>query len=176
VPGPRRDALPAAARISSPAPAAPAQAGVPVTHRDELDGGSSSPPLSTATTTTPPAPAPARTSTPSALPGQAPVPTPHASSNPTALSNPTAPSSVAPSSQRPRSGAVRRGEGSIAVLATPWAYVTIDGAEERETPLELSLPAGVHRLRARHPQLGKAAVTVKLAPGQRYVWRPKLSR
>jgi hypothetical protein len=69
-----------------------------------------------------------------------------------------------------------RGEGSIAVHATPWAYVTIDGAEAGETPFERALPAGVHRLRARHPQLGKDEAVVNLAPGQRYVWRPKLSR
>lgn len=59
--------------------------------------------------------------------------------------------------------------------ATPWAYVTIDGAQAGETPIERQVPAGVHRLRASHPKLGDDEVVVRLEPGQRYVWRPKLS-
>ena len=59
--------------------------------------------------------------------------------------------------------------------ATPWAYVTIDGAQAGETPIERHVAAGVHRLRARHPQLGADEIVVHLEAGQRYVWRPKLS-
>jgi serine/threonine-protein kinase len=53
--------------------------------------------------------------------------------------------------------------------------VTIDGAAAGETPIERTLPPGLHRLRARHPTLGDDEIRVNLAPGQRYVWKPKLT-
>ena len=88
-----------------------------------------------------------------------------------AAATPTTPSTAAPTA----TSAMRHGEGSISVHATPWAYVTIDGAAAGETPIERTLPSGLHRLRARHPTLGDDEIRVNLAPGQRYVWKPKLS-
>jgi hypothetical protein len=70
---------------------------------------------------------------------------------------------------------MQQGDGSISVHATPWAYVTIDGAAAGETPIERPLPSGLHRLRAQHPTLGNDEILVNLKPGQRYVWKPKLS-
>ncbi|HEX9290815.1 MAG TPA: PEGA domain-containing protein, partial [Anaeromyxobacteraceae bacterium] len=65
---------------------------------------------------------------------------------------------------------------SLSVHVVPWAIVTIDGAEAGETPIDRQLPAGRHRLRASHPQLGTEELRVTLAPGQRFVWKPKLSK
>jgi serine/threonine-protein kinase len=89
----------------------------------------------------------------------------------TSRATPT-PASTPPSAATP---AIQRSEGSISVHATPWAYVTIDGAAAGETPIERTLPPGLHRLRARHPTLGDDEIRVNLAPGQRYVWKPKLT-
>jgi serine/threonine-protein kinase len=89
----------------------------------------------------------------------------------TSRATPT-PASTPPSTTTP---AMQQGEGSIAVHATPWAYVTIDGAAAGETPIDRPLPSGLHRLRAQHPTLGNDEILVNLKPGQRYVWRPKLS-
>jgi serine/threonine-protein kinase len=119
---------------------------------------------------------------PAAIPTSSATPTPPAASS--ATSTPTAPptststASAPAEPSRPHAGSLPAPQraGSIAVHATPWAYVTIDGVSVGEAPLEKSLPAGVHRLRARHPQLGSDEILVNLSPGQRYVWRPKLSR
>ena len=68
------------------------------------------------------------------------------------------------------------GMGTVAVRAVPWAYVRIDGADVGETPFEGSLPARAHRLQVRHPTLGEDEIVVTLRRGERYVWRPRLSR
>ncbi len=106
---------------------------------------------------------------PSALPSTA-TATPPSPSTTSAATH--TPASTPPSTATP---AMQQGEGSISVHATPWAYVTIDGAAAGETPIERPLPPGLHRLRARHPTLGDDEILVNLAPGQRYVWKPKLS-
>jgi hypothetical protein len=45
-----------------------------------------------------------------------------------------------------------------------------------DTPVESPARAGEHRLRAHHPTLGDDDRVVKLAPGERFVWRPALRR
>jgi serine/threonine protein kinase len=151
-------------------------------------GTSAAPPTSSGTATpterSAPSPKPGPAAAASATSTSRPVPT--ARPDPAVTSSVTRTASSTPGEERdeapPGAGRNARGQrppqagGSVAVLATPWAYVTIDGAEAGETPVERALPAGVHRLRARHPRLGKDEVVVSLGPGQRYVWKPKLSR
>jgi serine/threonine-protein kinase len=68
--------------------------------------------------------------------------------------------------------AAATGEGVLAVVATPWAEVQIDGREIGETPREILLGAGSYRLRATHPALGTREQTVTIRPGKRVVWAP----
>lgn len=69
-----------------------------------------------------------------------------------------------------------RGEGLMRVHVVPWAVVRVDGVLVGETPQELRLRAGTHRLRAEHPALGAAEVEVVVEPGSRQLWRPALKR
>ncbi len=62
------------------------------------------------------------------------------------------------------------------VNATPWARVVVDGRPMGETPLELSLPAGKHRLRAVHPSYGSSEALVEIRAGRRSNWTPTLRR
>ncbi len=64
------------------------------------------------------------------------------------------------------------GEGVLAVVATPWAEVQIDGREIGETPREVLLGAGSYRVRATHPALGTREQTVTIKAGKRQVWSP----
>jgi hypothetical protein len=50
--------------------------------------------------------------------------------------------------------------GTIAINATPWANVTLDGKELGETPVgNTSVPIGAHEVVFRHPQLGEQRFT-----------------
>jgi len=50
--------------------------------------------------------------------------------------------------------------GTIAINATPWANVTLDGKELGETPVgNTSVPIGTHEVVFRHPQLGEQRFT-----------------
>jgi serine/threonine-protein kinase len=62
------------------------------------------------------------------------------------------------------------GEGLLAVEASPWAEVFLDGQELGESPREVQLGAGRHHVRAVHPQLGAREARVVVKPGQRTVW------
>jgi hypothetical protein len=64
----------------------------------------------------------------------------------------------------------------VQVHVVPWALVTVDGVTAGETPLELRLPAGTHRLRVEHPALGAAELEVDVEPGRRQLWRPALKK
>jgi len=72
--------------------------------------------------------------------------------------------------------AAARGEGRLSVSVHPWAVLQVDGRAVGETPQELALPSGAHRLRAVHPTFGAAEVEVVLQPGRHLSWRPALSR
>jgi serine/threonine-protein kinase len=72
--------------------------------------------------------------------------------------------------------AAARGEGRVVITVHPWAAVTVDGQPVGETPQDLRLPAGRHRLRAQHPALGLAELEVALEPGRRLDWHPSLTR
>jgi hypothetical protein len=54
--------------------------------------------------------------------------------------------------------------------------VQVDGVTVGETPQELRLRAGPHRLRAEHPALGTAELELDVEPGRRLLWRPALKR
>lgn len=69
-----------------------------------------------------------------------------------------------------------RGEGVVRVHVVPWAVVQVDGRVVGETPRELRLGAGVHRLRVEHPALGSAELELDVVPGRRQLWRPALKR
>jgi serine/threonine-protein kinase len=66
------------------------------------------------------------------------------------------------------------GEGILAVNASPWASVFIDGARAGDTPREWRLPAGRYRLRASHPARGAAEAELEVRAGERRVWQPRL--
>jgi len=66
--------------------------------------------------------------------------------------------------------------GTLVVRATPWAQVAVDGVDVGETPYEGAVLARRHRVRAHHPTLGDDEIFVELAPGERFVWRPRLER
>ena len=51
-------------------------------------------------------------------------------------------------------------QGTIAINATPWANVTLDGKDLGETPVgNTSVPVGTHEVIFRHPQLGEQRFT-----------------
>jgi serine/threonine-protein kinase len=68
------------------------------------------------------------------------------------------------------------GEGILAVNATPYATVFVDGERAGDTPRELRLGAGKHRLRAVHPTLGSREAEVAVEPGKRVEWRADLTQ
>ena len=70
--------------------------------------------------------------------------------------------------------AARQGEGVVRVHVVPWAVVKVDGISVGETPQDLRLLAGSHRLRAEHPVLGSAEIELSVEPGRRQLWRPAL--
>jgi serine/threonine-protein kinase len=69
-----------------------------------------------------------------------------------------------------------RGEGRVVVTVHPWASLTVDARAVGETPQDLRLPAGRHRLRATHPTFGAAEIELTVEPGRRLTWHPTLSR
>jgi hypothetical protein len=51
-------------------------------------------------------------------------------------------------------------QGTIAINATPWATVTLDGQDLGETPVgNTNVPIGTHEVVFRHPQLGEQRFT-----------------
>jgi hypothetical protein len=65
--------------------------------------------------------------------------------------------------------AAASGAGVLAIQATPWAEVSIDGRPIGETPREVLLGAGAYRVRASHPDLGTRDTVVQVKPGKRQV-------
>jgi len=62
------------------------------------------------------------------------------------------------------------GEGLLALEASPWAHVAVDGQELGESPREVQLGAGPHRVRAVHPEYGTREAHVTVKAGHRTVW------
>ncbi|MGB8933190.1 MAG: PEGA domain-containing protein, partial [Anaeromyxobacteraceae bacterium] len=68
------------------------------------------------------------------------------------------------------------GEGILAVNASPWATLFVDGRRLGDTPREVRLPAGSHRVRVVHPRLGAVEGAVEIVAGRRTAWYPRLGR
>ena len=68
------------------------------------------------------------------------------------------------------------GEGILFVNTVPWAEVAVDGRTAGDTPREMRLAAGNHRLRLSHPTLGSVDRTVVVRAGERVRVEPALER
>jgi PEGA domain len=56
--------------------------------------------------------------------------------------------------------------GTLAIQASPWAELTIDGAREGLTPVYRRIAAGTHRIVLVHPPTGRRATrSVRVAEG-----------
>lgn len=62
------------------------------------------------------------------------------------------------------------GDGILILQATPWAVVAIGEEPLGETPREVRIAAGVHRVRATHPDLGTREDRVVVTAGERTLW------
>lgn len=58
--------------------------------------------------------------------------------------------------------------GTLDLNAVPWAYVSINGGPEEETPIKArTLPAGKHKVRIRNPVLERhREMTIEISPGE----------
>jgi hypothetical protein len=84
---------------------------------------------------------------------------------------PVEPSPAVDAIRRPEPKA-RAGQGKLIVTAIPWAMVRVDGVEVGQTPVELEVAAGVHKVTLDNESLGihkvervrvKAGKTVRLS-------------
>jgi len=135
-----------------------------------------------------PAPQPTPAPSPTAARGEEPAPPAKATAPPTPAPVATQPPAKVPAATAPAATkgvrlvkaelnsiptpSATSGDGVLAVVATPWAEVAIDGKEIGETPREVRLGAGTYRVRAMHPALGAREQTVTIRPGKRVVWSP----
>jgi len=67
-------------------------------------------------------------------------------------------------------------EGVLFVNTVPWAEVSVDGQAAGDTPRELRLAAGRHRLRLEHPTLGRVDRLVEVRAGEHVRFEPALQR
>lgn len=72
--------------------------------------------------------------------------------------------------------AATTGEGVLSVNVSPWGSLEVDGRPVGDTPREVRLAAGPHRVRVVHPRLGSAEATVRIVAGRRTGWYPRLVR
>jgi serine/threonine-protein kinase len=162
-----------------------------------LIAGALATPLATSVPSSPtpsPIPSPNPTPTPTPPPSPPPAPPPNPLPVPPPKPSPTkplrpprpppepapAPRSVI-SATRPELNSLPvppadSGDGLLAIEASPWALVTVDGQELGETPREIQITAGRHRLRAVHPELGVREGIAVVEAGKRQVWVAKLER
>ncbi len=69
------------------------------------------------------------------------------------------------------------GDGILFVNTVPWADVLVDGVRARgNTPLELRLAAGFHRIRLENPRLGSVEQVVEVRAGAQTRFEPRLPR
>jgi hypothetical protein len=64
----------------------------------------------------------------------------------------------------------------VTVLGMPGAKITVDGRQAGQSPRELRLPAGAHRIQVTHPTAGVAEETVQVVAGERMLWTPASAR
>jgi serine/threonine-protein kinase len=67
-------------------------------------------------------------------------------------------------------------EGVVTVLGMPGARIMVDGRQAGQSPRELRLPAGTHRIQVTHPTAGNAEETLEVVAGERKLWTPSLAR
>ena len=187
----RRAHEPDLAASAEPGAATPALPAKPASEAIRTPDAASPPPLDSTPAresepTAPPAPPPATAPTPrTAAPGRArdpaAAPAPGGAGQP--ADGPGAgPARPAPAVRGPGIHAVRgelaslplpaasSGDGLLAIEASPWAEVSVDGEKLGETPREVQLTAGLHQVRAVHPQLGVRESRITVRAGQRTVW------
>jgi hypothetical protein len=54
----------------------------------------------------------------------------------------------------------------------PGARIMIDGHPAGQSPRELRLPPGAHRIQLTHPTAGSAEETLEVVAGERKLWTP----
>ena len=70
-------------------------------------------------------------------------------------------------SAAPPAPATKSGTGTLHVNVEPWAYVSIDGGKEKETPIDVRLTAGTHKVVINNPALKKRKdLRIVMQPGQ----------
>jgi len=67
-------------------------------------------------------------------------------------------------------------EGVVTVLVLPGARITVDGRNAGQSPRELRLSPGAHRIQVNHPNGGSAEETLDVVAGERKLWTPTPSR
>jgi hypothetical protein len=67
-------------------------------------------------------------------------------------------------------------EGVVTVLVMPGARITVDGRNAGQSPRELHLSPGAHRIQVSHPNGGAAEETLDVVAGERKLWTPTPSR
>jgi serine/threonine protein kinase len=67
-------------------------------------------------------------------------------------------------------------EGVVTVLGMPGAKITVDGRNAGQSPRELRLSPGAHRIQVNHPNGGSAEETLDVVAGERKLWAPTPSR
>jgi serine/threonine-protein kinase len=179
--------VPASTDPVAAAPAAPAMpASEPVRTPDAASPPSDATPAREREATPPTAPPPATAPAPrTPEPGRArdPAPAPPSGGAGQPADGPGAgPARPQPAEHGPGIHAVRgeldslplpaasSGDGLLAIEASPWAEVSVDGEKLGETPREVQLAAGSHQVRAVHPQLGVRESRITVRAGQRTVW------
>jgi serine/threonine-protein kinase len=100
--------------------------------------------------------APATPATPAP---SAPAPRPVRATPPTTLT----------SAAKPGAGGL---EGVVTVLGMPGARILIDGHPAGQSPRELRLPPGAHRIQLTHPTAGSAEEVLEVVAGERRLWTP----
>jgi serine/threonine-protein kinase len=68
------------------------------------------------------------------------------------------------------------GEGVLTIQAEPYGEVYLDDRPYGEAPREFRIPAGVYRVRAKHPSLGVREAKLKVKAGARTRWTADFTR
>jgi serine/threonine protein kinase len=68
------------------------------------------------------------------------------------------------------------GQGLLAVTASPWGVVSIDGKEIGETPREARVGEGYYKVKVAHPTLGVRETSITVPAGRRAAFNVSFSR
>jgi hypothetical protein len=130
-----------------------------------------------------PVAAPAPQPQPAAAAAPAPAPAPAAAPPPLAATPPAARARKGAGVLEEAEGlnvlkapAAATGQGVLAVTASPWGVVSVDGRELGETPREIRAAGGFYRIKVAHPTLGAMERSVVVVAGRRVVFNVPLSK